>query len=253
MNQNKVQNQSKTHLFTIVSIVQFVIIIVMGFIIFSKFRTLENKVDTNQFSEINVERLNIVEKDGRIRMAISNEEQLPKPIIDGREVDLRQGPKDPGMIFYNDEGDECGGFLFGAETINGQKVAGSALMFDQYKQDQILQLMYHQVMGQNQMVGLKINDKPEDITLSEMVDLHSEIQQLKPEERAVKMQEMQEKMRNGEFGSERLFVGTINDTPQLILKDKKGVPRIKLFVDNDGNPKMVFCDSKGSPARIIEI
>lgn len=37
-----------------------------------------------------------------------------------------------------DEGDECGGLVFGGKKVGDEYSAGGALLFDQYKQDQVL-------------------------------------------------------------------------------------------------------------------
>src|ERR1700734_1109297 len=61
----------------------------------------------NSADHLTLHRLDIVDPDGKLRLAISNKEQLPGWIIDGKPLP-REG-KDAGMIFFNDEGFECGG------------------------------------------------------------------------------------------------------------------------------------------------
>ena len=197
------------------------------------------------FDEITVERINVVDSNGQIRMVISNEDRFPDPVIGGEQVDLRQGPSDPGIIFYNDEGDECGGLLYGVHEVEGKKVAGTSLLFDQYQQDQVLQLMYFDVEQAQSTIGLQVNDRPEDVTINEMVDMYMDIQSMDEENKTQKMKEMQQRAASGEFGSERLFVGTINDQPILSLKDKAGTPKIKIYVDKKGEPVLEFLDDNG--------
>jgi len=55
------------------------------------------------FREIDVERINVVDADGTVRMMIANRENLPKPVLGGKELE-RQGPALPGIIFFNDDG-----------------------------------------------------------------------------------------------------------------------------------------------------
>ena len=64
-----------------------------------------------RFTEIDVERINVVEKDGKLRMTISNSARLPDPIIGGKSYPLRggTGAGSAGLIFFNDEGNENGG------------------------------------------------------------------------------------------------------------------------------------------------
>src|SRR6267142_1353736 len=65
-----------------------------------------------KFEEIDVERINIVEKDGKLRMVISNEARQHPGIANGKIIQ-RKGPRPPGMIFFNHLGDEMGGLIFG--------------------------------------------------------------------------------------------------------------------------------------------
>src|ERR1700749_2684464 len=69
---------------------------------------------TADFDELRVHRINIVEPDGTLRMVISNKDRLPPVIIKGRErPDMGEPRPQAGMLFYNDEGSENGGLIFG--------------------------------------------------------------------------------------------------------------------------------------------
>src|SRR2546423_2211925 len=65
-----------------------------------------------KFEEIDVERINIVEKNGKLDMVISNEERQHPGIVNGKIIE-RKGTRPPGMIFFNHLGDEMGGLIFG--------------------------------------------------------------------------------------------------------------------------------------------
>jgi hypothetical protein len=57
-----------------------------------------------QFSEIDVQRINVREPDGTLRLVIANHARLPGVIVRGKELP----PVDRsyvGLLFYNDEGD----------------------------------------------------------------------------------------------------------------------------------------------------
>ncbi|HSK74392.1 MAG TPA: hypothetical protein VK892_22015, partial [Pyrinomonadaceae bacterium] len=71
-----------------------------------------------KFTEIDVERINIVEKDGKLRMVISNQERQHPGIVNGKII-KREHPRPPGMIFFNHLGDEMGGLVFGDNGGNG--------------------------------------------------------------------------------------------------------------------------------------
>jgi hypothetical protein len=46
-----------------------------------------------------------------------------------------------------------------------------------------------------------------------------------------------------------MFNGSIDQEAQIQFRDKKGRTRLKLFVDDDGEAKIVFLDEKGNPLK----
>src|SRR5205809_7549966 len=64
-----------------------------------------------KFGEIDVERINIVEPDGKYRLVLSNRPRSIGPIYKGQPFGYEGGGR-PGMIWFNDEGTENGGFTF---------------------------------------------------------------------------------------------------------------------------------------------
>src|SRR5439155_24651773 len=56
--------------------------------------------------EITVERINVVDKNGTLRMVISNKDRMHPGVIDG--VTLERPRPQAGLLFFNDEGDEDG-------------------------------------------------------------------------------------------------------------------------------------------------
>lgn len=93
------------------------------------------------FDEITVHRINVVEPDGTLRMVISNKAALPGVIVKGKEQPPQDRPQ-AGMLFYNDEGSENGGLIFGGRKDgNGNVVdSGGSLSFDKYGANQIVQI-----------------------------------------------------------------------------------------------------------------
>ena len=64
-----------------------------------------------KFTEIDVERINVVEPNGNYRMVISNRPRSIGPIYKGKPFGYPGGGR-PGIIFFNDEGTENGGLTF---------------------------------------------------------------------------------------------------------------------------------------------
>lgn len=108
-----------------------------------------------QFREVNAEQVNIVDPDGQVRMTLSNAQRFPDAVIDGRSIPGREASDDTaGVLFYNEDGDECGGLVFTNR--------GAFLGFDQYKQDQVIGLTYDEDENGNRHYGLFINDQPNE-------------------------------------------------------------------------------------------
>ncbi len=196
-----------------------------------------------KFEEIDVERINLVEKNGALKLVISNKERFPDPMIDGKSYPLRQGGKTAGMLFYNDEGDECGGLSFrGQQSKDGERNAGASLLFDQLNQDQTVGISYSEDAGRR-TAGLNVWDRP-DTPIGEMVEKIQAVRNMPdgPE----KTQALQ-KLRETSGVAQRVFVGKTRDKASaLLLYDPQGRPRVQLIVDAQGQPKLEFLDEKGA-------
>src|SRR5580698_4358833 len=70
------------------------------------------------FDEITVHRINVVEREGTLRMVISNKTEFPGIIIKGKETP-HPDRSTAGMLFFNDEGTENGGLIFGGSKDKG--------------------------------------------------------------------------------------------------------------------------------------
>ncbi|MEW6210980.1 MAG: hypothetical protein AB1631_21630 [Acidobacteriota bacterium] len=198
----------------------------------------------NRFDEIDVERINIVEKDGALKMVISNKERVPDPVVSGKTFP-RQGEKSPGMIFYNDKGDECGGLVFHGQQKDGRTSAGAALLFDQFNQDQTVGILYSDEGG-NRAAGLRVWDRA-DVPVAEQVEKVQAMRNMKDgPEKTEAMKKFQEAAERGEFGATRVFVGKNRDkSASIVLSDTRGKPRIRMTVDAAGIARLEFLDETG--------
>jgi hypothetical protein len=64
--------------------------------------------------------------------------------------------------------------------------------------------------------------------------------------------EMKQLENSGAFGAERFFAGkTGGGDVGIFIRDAKGKPRIKLYVDKQNNPRLEFLDENGAviPAK----
>jgi hypothetical protein len=190
----------------------------------------------NSADHLTLHRLDIVDPDGKLRLTISNKQELPDLVIDGKPVP-RDG-KDAGMIFFNDEGFECGGLqLSGAKTAQ-QIHQNLTWTFDQYHGDQNLQLLYEQ-SGTKKTAGLIVNDRPDE-DIADIFHEASEIEAM-PDgaEKNARLQALADK------NPQRAFFGKRDGLPGVWLTDSQGKERIRLYIDASGDPHIELLDKDG--------
>jgi hypothetical protein len=179
----------------------FAVTVLSGFSVGSKPAT---------FDQINVHRINVVESDGTLRMVISNHAQLPGVIVRGQEQSFAR--PQAGMLFYNDEGSENGGLIFGGHRNEKGEVidSGGSLSFDKYGANQIIQL-------------IGVDDKEDRFAGLSVTDSLT-----------------------GTDNRQRIWVGRGEDgTATVNLMDAKGKKRILMEVKADGTPSLSFLDANG--------
>ncbi len=227
MNQEKIEKEIR-----FLKIYAGVLTILCGVFLFSAFAVSKNK----KFGEIDVERINIVEKDGKLKMVISNKERQHPGTMDGKYYKEREGQRSAGIIFFNERGDECGGLGFDGNT---DKERGGSLTFDKFGGDQTIQLTHDEDKNGNYFAGLRMND--ENMLLNDRVAKLQEIEKLPTrEEQMAAKQKMRD---NGEFLVNRLFIGKAWNKRSLIqMSDANGKLRLELSVEPNGNPKLSFYD-----------
>lgn len=167
------------------------------------------------------ERVDIVEADGSVRLVISNSARAPDPVCDGQTL-KRDGGRPAGLFFYNDEGDECGGLVFGGRRAGDRYAAEAALLFDQFKQDQVVGISHEDADGQRR-AGLIVWDRCDEPFPAI-------------------------------GGATRLFVGKTPQRAAVVeLRDGTGRVRLRLSVGSDGTAGLEFLDASGEvTARLPE-
>ena len=202
------------------------------------FAAFQQTSPKNRFAQIDVERINIVEKDGKLKMVISNGERQHPGIVDGKTL-ARKRP--PGILFFNDKGDECGGLAFSGDQKDGKASASGLLAFDRFRQDQTVGLQYGETNGQY-YAGLRVWDRP-DTSLGLVIDKLAAIEKMSDgAEKTAAMKELRETA----GGAERVMVGRDREQAAVVrLSDLNGKPRIKLSVSAAGSPRLEFMDESG--------
>ncbi len=222
-------------------------IVLAGIVSLAAFRGHDPKP---HFPEIDAERINIVEKDGRVRMVIANRERSPGPIYKGKSFGYPGGTR-AGMIFYNDEGTEDGGLIFQGKTENGRYTAYGHLSFDQYGQDQVINLEYDGESGK-QRQGLQIADRP-DISILDVISRRDSIQRMPDgSAKAAALAKLNADQGGVPYGAPRLYVGRDTSKAAVVdLKDRFGRSRLRLEVDSLGAARIEFLDDSGRVTRRI--
>jgi hypothetical protein len=169
-----------------------------------------NRSGKLRVDELQVQRINVVEPDGTLRLVLSNHARLPGIYHFGKEAPYPR--PQAGLIFLNDEGSENGGLIFGgAKNAKGEVVdSGGSLSFDRYGGNQEVQLIgVHD--KEDRFAGLIVSDSPADAN-----------------------------------GHRRVWVGKDeSETASVALMDAKGKKRLLLEVKADGTASLAFLDEKG--------
>jgi hypothetical protein len=208
------------------------ITLVCAVLLLTAFQSSKNQ----KFAEIDVERINVVEKDGRLRMVISNEARQ-HPGLAGGKIIKRDGPREPGILFFNDSG-EAGGLVFTGQKVGNKIEAYGGLTFDQFGQDETLKLAYVEADGWRR-AALIVQDRSK-VPQPEWEERWAKAKAMNPgAERDAEMELLSAPFR-AYFGKTRE-----NDSA-VLLYDTKGRTRIRMMVTNGGEPKLEFLDEKGA-------
>ena len=195
-----------------------------------------------KFDTIDVQRINVREPDGTLRLAISNHALIPGLIYGGREYPHPNRPE-AGMIFYNGQGDENGGLVFDGGLKDGKPTNGGSFTFDRWHQDQTLQLISTEDGGERR-AGLAINDRP-DQPMDIEAGLRVRTMKPGPDRDALAV-------KAGFSNARRAWLGrSANGTVALVLSDPQGRPRLTMGVGADGEPSVEMRDAAGKVTRTL--
>ncbi len=196
-----------------------------------------------RFDEITVHRINVVEPDGTIRMVLSNKDRAPGLYIRNKEHphDTRQSA---GLLFYDDEGTEDGGLIYGLTKDQSGHAIGSDvhLSFDKYMQDQVFTID----------AGQYNHQEYSQLTMQDRGD-YSVLEGIEASHRISKLPEGQREAEWAKFKSThpgdhtRVLLGRAADgAAALRLKDRDGHDRIVMRVAPDGTPQLQMLDAIGN-------
>ncbi len=193
------------------------------------------------FDEISVRRIDIVEPDGTLRMVLSGKAKAPGIFIKGEEYP-HPTRSTAGIIFFNDEGTENGGLIFGGKKDkNGAVESWGHLSFDQYDQDQVFTIDAGEENGTRRS-GLALWDRG-DYPIMDALLAQQRIRKLPPAEQEAEWRKF---AASHPGDTQRAYLGRVGDgSVGLRLLDQNGRDRLRIRVDPDGSPLMQFLDASG--------
>ena len=197
---------------------------------------------SKDFDIINVHRINIVEPDGTMRMVLTNKDRAPGAYVKNKEYPhaTRQSA---GLLFFDDEGTEDGGLIYGVTRDANGKIAGSYghLSFDKYMQDQIFTVDSGRE-GQQDFSLLSMQDRG-DYNIMDAIAANERISKLPEPQRA----EEWTKFKSTHPGdADRVVLGRARDGSSVLkLKDGEGRDRIVMRVARDGTPNLQILSAEG--------
>ena len=150
--------------------------------------------------------------------------------------------KTAGILFFDDEGTENGGLIFGGMRGKDGKVESwGHLSFDQYMQDQIFTVDAGEENGQRRS-GIGIWDRG-NYPLTDLIEASTRIEKLPQSQQE---SEWDKFFSTHSGDAQRAYLGREPDrTVALRLKDGQGHDRAILSVNSDGTPELRFLDGNG--------
>jgi hypothetical protein len=201
-----------------------------------------------RFTEIDVERINILEADGTVKLVIANRERAPDQVSEGQSRPRTASNKSPGITFFDDAGDEAGGLKVRGDRRTGPS-ARRHLLFDQHRGDQVLGLISEETEAER-TAGMTVWDRP-DLPLPEVVRRYERIQSMPAGAERSKLEGEFEACCGG-FGATRVFLGKNRRRDAVLgLSDARGRERLRLIVTADGDARIEFVDETGKPTAIL--
>jgi hypothetical protein len=195
--------------------------------------------------QLTVRRINIVEPDGTPRLIISDKAEFPGSPFKGKEMARPDRSDSAGMLFMNDEGTENGGLVFsGYQSSDGKFHSSGHLSFDEYEQDQTLNLETSQD-GDERVTRYQINDNGTTLLTPDIFAAFEKIRAM-PDGPEKQKARAEFRAKHPLRLPERAALQRMPDkSSELRLSDPQGQTRILLRVAADGSPTMQFFDASG--------
>lgn len=262
MENSKVEKRLKS--LTVYAIVSSVIIIVLILvsikpIYYSNDYNRSNKSvssDSLHIPYLTAERIDIIEPDGQLAIALSNSKNSAKLRFDGQIIHGASNRDTPNIIFFDGKGDEVGGLVFANfKEDDSPFQAIRHLAFDGYQQDEVITLS-HFVQNGKSRKGVYIYDRP-DVTILDAFKETGINPEDTPEILGQKLDQFKEENPERHYelwrNPRRVAVQTNEENEaELLLGDAEGNIRLRFVVKPNGDAFIEFLDKKGNAVKSIK-
>jgi hypothetical protein len=194
--------------------------------------------EPTRLTEVDVERINVVEADGRLRFVISNQERQHPGVVDGVATP-RPHARPPGILFFNHQGNEAGGLIV---AENGGQGHALSLTFDKSRQDQTVGLQHLESDDGTYFAGLRVWDRPH----TSLADFHRGLAIVEQMPAGPERERAIAALDQAHASASRIVVGRGRDESAVVsLADREGRTRLRLIVDPQGDPRIELLDAAG--------
>jgi hypothetical protein len=168
---------------------------------------------TATFDTLSVQRINIVDANGKPRLIIANSARFPDVEIHGKVY--KRSINDPaGLVFYDMNGKESGGLALA--KLGSKDMANVTFDYTHQLTDGIRMIKEESADGARWRAGFEIFDR----------------RPFKPDD-------------DSSQGVERVSIADEDHNAQLVISDVQGRPRIRIGVDATGTPAIAMLDEAG--------
>jgi hypothetical protein len=167
------------------------------------------------FDTLTVQRINVVDANGRPRLVITNSARFPDPEVRGKVYHQRTIHDAAGFVYYDTKGQETGGLVL---TKSGtDEVANQIFDYGYQPTDGIKMIKRESADGAHWEAGFEIYDR-----------------------RPYKPGEIESTQ-----GVQRVALVDEDHNAQLVISDVQGHPRIRIGVDATGTPAIMMLSPDG--------
>jgi hypothetical protein len=235
---------------TFLTVYSGVLTLGLAVLVLSGFTAVPN---SPSFDTITVQRINVVEPDGTLRMVITNNNRIPGVIFEGHEYPDFGGRKATtaaGLLFYDAQATESGGLTFGGlKDSQGVISRFGHLSFDRYNQDEMFTIDAKDD-GTNNASVVAMLDQP-NWSIGDYLNLRVSIQNLPPDQQQAAINQFFQTHTPGVGVRTTLSSENYPSAPTLSkngvdLKDSSGKDRVNLEIDSTQTPFLQFLDPNGT-------